>query len=39
MPDFSAALTMQGAEPFLFKGNDTGCLLIHGFTGTPFEMR
>jgi carboxylesterase len=26
-------------EPFLFKGNSTGLLLIHGFTGTPKEMR
>ncbi len=27
------------AEPFLFRGSRTGCLLIHGFTGTPKEMR
>jgi len=27
------------AEPFLLPGNNTGCLLIHGFTGTPKEMR
>lgn len=27
------------AEPFLFKGDHIGCLLIHGFTGTPKEMR
>ncbi len=27
------------AEPFLLPGNKTGCLLIHGFTGTPKEMR
>jgi len=27
------------AEPFLFPGSKTGCLLIHGFTGTPKEMR
>jgi carboxylesterase len=26
-------------EPFLFPGSKTGCLLIHGFTGTPKEMR
>jgi len=26
-------------EPFLFPGSRTGCLLIHGFTGTPKEMR
>lgn len=27
------------AEPFFFPGNKTGCLLIHGFTGAPKEMR
>ena len=27
------------AEPFFFPGNKTGCLLVHGFTGTPKEMR
>lgn len=27
------------AEPFYFPGNSTGCLLIHGFTGAPTEMR
>jgi carboxylesterase len=26
-------------EPFFDAGNRVGCLLIHGFTGTPFEMR
>lgn len=30
---------MAGAEPFSFPGNRTGCLLIHGITGTPREMR
>ncbi len=41
----SSALTkkgpaiMAGAEPFLFKGNSSGCLLLHGLTGTPAEMR
>ncbi len=30
---------MRGAEPFSFKGNRIGCLLIHGFTGSPWEMR
>jgi carboxylesterase len=30
---------MRGGEPFYFKGDDTGCLLVHGFTGTPKEMR
>lgn len=27
------------AEPFLLPGSRTGCLLIHGYTGTPKEMR
>lgn len=26
------------AEPFFFPGGLTGCLLVHGFTGTPKEM-
>jgi len=30
---------LPGAEPFYFHGNDTGVLLIHGFTGAPQEMR
>lgn len=30
---------MHGAEPFAFSGNEIGCLLIHGFTSTPAEMR
>ncbi|MBI5030429.1 MAG: alpha/beta fold hydrolase [Chloroflexi bacterium] len=34
MPDY-----MRGGEPFYFAGNRVGCLLIHGFTGTPYEMR
>ena len=27
------------AEPFFFPGNKIGCLLTHGFTGSPVEMR
>lgn len=27
------------AEPFFFPGGPDGCLLVHGFTGTPKEMR
>jgi carboxylesterase len=27
-----------GGEPFFFKGSDVGCLLVHGFPGTPAEM-
>jgi carboxylesterase len=30
---------MHGAEPFFLPGNKVGCLIIHGFTGTPKEMR
>lgn len=32
-------LTIPTAEPFFFPGGRTGCLLIHGFTGSPKEMR
>jgi len=31
--------TMKGAEPFLLPGGKRGVLLLHGFTGTPAEMR
>ncbi len=30
---------LPGAEPFFYEGNKVGCLLVHGFTGTPYEMR
>lgn len=30
---------LKGAEPFFYAGNKTGCLVVHGFTGTPGEMR
>jgi carboxylesterase len=33
------AYIIPTAEPFLFPGGSTGCLLIHGFTGAPKEMR
>lgn len=26
-------------DAFVLPGGDIGCLLIHGFTGTPYEMR
>lgn len=32
-------MIIPGAEPFFLPGGSTGCLLIHGFTGTPKEMR
>jgi carboxylesterase len=30
---------IPGAEEFYFNGGKTGCLLVHGFTGSPAEMR
>jgi carboxylesterase len=35
----SQAKMMTGAEPFLYKKNKEGVLLIHGFSSTPDEMR
>ena len=32
-------LILPGAEPFMHPGGPTGCLLIHGFTASPQEMR
>ena len=31
-------MLVKNTEPFYYPGNDTGCLLIHGFTGAPTEM-
>ncbi len=31
---------ISGAEPFFFKrGKKTGCLMVHGFTSTPYDNR
>lgn len=30
---------LQGAEPYLLSGGTKGVLLVHGFTGSPAEMR
>lgn len=30
---------IPGAEPFFFPGGNKGVLLVHGFTGSPSEMR
>ncbi len=32
-------MIIPSAEPFFFPGGPTGCVLVHGFTGTPNEMR
>ncbi len=31
--------TLRSPEPFFYSGGKTGILLIHGFTGTPSELR
>ena len=31
--------TLYLKNEYFFKGSDIGCLLIHGFTGTPAELR
>ncbi len=33
------SIILPGAEPFYFPGGDVGCLLVHGFTATPQEVR
>ncbi|HLN15261.1 MAG TPA: alpha/beta fold hydrolase [Acidimicrobiales bacterium] len=33
------APVMAGAEPFSAPGGNVGALVLHGFTGNPFEMR
>lgn len=30
---------MPGAKPFLFAGNEIGCLCLHGLTASPAEVR
>lgn len=32
-------VVQRSPEPFFYSGGKTGILLIHGFTGTPSEMR
>lgn len=33
------APVLSGAEPYLFDGDETGVLVVHGYTGTPQSMR
>lgn len=35
----SDLLRSPAAQPFFFPGNTIGCLLIHGLTSTPYEVR
>ena len=30
---------MPGAEPFLYEAGQVGCLLVHGYTSSAYEMR
>lgn len=32
-------ISIRSPEPFFYLGNKTGILLIHGFTGSPAELR
>ena len=34
-----APIAALPTEPFLWRGGNVGCLLVHGFTGTPYDMR
>jgi carboxylesterase len=34
-----AMLTPEGNQPWFLSGGPVGCLLVHGFTGAPNEMR
>lgn len=35
----AAPLLLPGAEPFFHRGDAIGCLLLHGYTASPQEMR
>jgi len=37
--DLDLPVIMPGAEPFFFKAGDSGCLLIHGISGSPQVFR
>ena len=32
-------MLMQGAEAYYFPGNEVGIILVHGFTGSPAELK
>src|SRR5437868_14038805 len=38
-PEQTSYPLMSGAEPFMHEACEVGCLLLHGYTSTPFEMR
>jgi len=37
--DLDLPVIMPGAEPFFFEAGDSGCLLIHGISGSPQVFR
>src|SRR4051812_6870226 len=39
LPLHSTGPLIPGAEPFLYGAGDVGCLMVHGYTASPFEMR
>ncbi len=39
MPEAGNGKFTEEIKPFYIPGGDTGCLLLHGFGGTPLEMR
>ncbi len=39
MSSGDASRDPPSTEPFLWPAGDRGCLLVHGFTSTPYEMR
>lgn len=39
MTAWTTPLTHPDAQPFYFPGRDPACLLIHGLTSTPWEVR
>jgi len=36
--DYNSAGVIEGADAFIHRRGDVGCLLIHGFPGNPAEM-
>lgn len=38
LPGMDTPELLEGAEPFYYHGNETGCLVVHGFTASPQEV-
>ncbi len=37
--DSNLPVNMPGADPFFYKAGDSGCMLVHGFSGSPQVFR